>query len=62
MGIMRDLFQISKMAKEMGMDISVSELKDELLGDVDVEELEASEAAQKPSSVNPHPVLSEEER
>jgi len=62
MGIMRDLFQISKMAKEMGMDISVSELKDELLGDVDVEELEASEAAQKPSSVNPRPVLSEEER
>lgn len=45
MGIMKDLFQISKMAKEMGMDISVGDLKSEIFGDSEIsdEEIESME-------------------
>ncbi|MEI6552375.1 MAG: hypothetical protein WCN84_04070, partial [Actinomycetes bacterium] len=67
MGIMKDLFQISKMAKEMGMDISVGDLKGEIFGDSEIpdEEIEAmeeSDARDSSMEKNSKLLISDEDR
>ena len=67
MGIMRDLFQISKMAKEMGMDISVDDLKSEIFGDTgltdeEIEQIDESNAKDTSMTKDPKLQISEDDR
>jgi len=67
MGIMKDLFQISKMAKEMGMDISVGDLKDEIFGDSgisdeEIELIDESDTEESSMTTNSKLHISEDDR
>jgi SpoVK/Ycf46/Vps4 family AAA+-type ATPase len=67
MGIMRDLFQISKMAKEMGVDISVDELKSEIFGDSgitdeEIEQLDESNTKETSMTRNSKLQISDDDR